>query len=215
MKPYAFSLAMAAGILLTGCETRQRTYPSSGASVSPGVGTVSGYYVSPAIDTETRARLESQAPQTYARIYTTQPLSLADIAAMERAGVGDDIIIGQIGASRSVYRLTAADIVDLHNSNVSDRVIDAMIKTAEGVYTTVPASTVYVREGPPTAPPESAVVSPNPEYVWVPGEYTWTNDRWIWIPGRWAPRPFTGAEWVKGSWVKTPDGWKHDPGHWR
>lgn len=61
-----------------------------------------------------------------------QPLSIADIKALSKAEVSDEVIISQIRNSKTVFRLSAAEIIDLKESGVSQRVIDAMINTASG-----------------------------------------------------------------------------------
>ncbi|MCX7885889.1 MAG: hypothetical protein N3B01_01340 [Verrucomicrobiae bacterium] len=62
----------------------------------------------------------------------TPPLTLADIKALAKAGVSDEVIISQIRNSKTVFRLTTAEIIDLTESGVSQRVIDALINTASG-----------------------------------------------------------------------------------
>jgi len=51
------------------------------------------------------------------------------IKALSRANVKDELIISQINASRTAYRLGAAQIIDLKDSGVSEKVIDHMINT--------------------------------------------------------------------------------------
>lgn len=60
---------------------------------------------------------------------TTQPLSPQDIKALAKGGVNDDVIISQIQASRTVYRLSSEEILDLKNSGVSEKVIEYMVNT--------------------------------------------------------------------------------------
>ena len=57
--------------------------------------------------------MRAQAPQTYVRVVQGQPLSTADVKALARAGVSDDVIISQIQGSHTVFHLSAADIIDL------------------------------------------------------------------------------------------------------
>jgi hypothetical protein len=54
-----------------------------------------------------------------------------DVIALAKAKVSDDIILSQIKASGSHFRLSTQDIVSLTNAGVSSKVIDAMIKTDE------------------------------------------------------------------------------------
>jgi hypothetical protein len=58
-----------------------------------------------------------------------QPLGLADIKALSKAGVSDEVIISQIRNARVVYRLSTAEIIDLKDAGVSQRVMDFMINT--------------------------------------------------------------------------------------
>jgi len=62
--------------------------------------------------------------------FTVPAPSPADIKAMSKAGVSDEVIISQIKNSRVVYRLPTAEILDLNEAGVSQKVIDFMINTA-------------------------------------------------------------------------------------
>ena len=57
-------------------------------------------------------------------------MNLADVKAMVKAQISDEVVISKITASRTVYRLTTAEIIDLKESGVSNKVIDFMINTA-------------------------------------------------------------------------------------
>jgi hypothetical protein len=59
-----------------------------------------------------------------------QSISVADVKALVKAGLNDEIILSHIRNSQAVYHLTTAEIIDLKNSGVSDKVIDFMINTA-------------------------------------------------------------------------------------
>ena len=59
-----------------------------------------------------------------------QPMGVADVKALARSGVSEEVIISQIRSSRVVYHLTTAEIIDLSESGVSQKVIDFMINTA-------------------------------------------------------------------------------------
>jgi len=52
-----------------------------------------------------------------------QNLSLADIKALAKAEVADDIVISEINNTRSTFSLTAQAIMDLKNAGVSEKVI--------------------------------------------------------------------------------------------
>lgn len=57
-------------------------------------------------------------------------MSPADVKALVKGGIADEVVISQITQSKTVYRLTTAEIIDLKESGVSDKVIDFMVNTA-------------------------------------------------------------------------------------
>jgi hypothetical protein len=189
-----------------------------GALIGGGIGAVTGGVIGHSMDEEERARLRAQSPQTYTRVDQGQPLGLADIKALSRAGLSDDVIISQIGNTHTTYHLSAADIIDLHNSGVSQHVIDYMINTASQAGAAPapppPTDTVVVTLAPPPPPVETIYVAPAPGYVWVGGDWTWRG-RWVWVSGRWVLPPYPHAVWVRGVWVSGPTGWRHTSGYWR
>jgi surface antigen len=102
---------------------------AEGAAIGGAIGVVTGGIVGHAMDQQQRQTLAQQNPQTLQRIDQGQPLGLADIKALARAGVGDDVIISQIRNSHTIYRLSTAEIIALKDAGVSNRVIDFMINT--------------------------------------------------------------------------------------
>lgn len=100
-----------------------------GALIGGAIGAVTGAIIGNSIDQSQRENVQQQSPQTMARVDTGQPLGLADIKALARAGVSDEIIISQIRSSRTMYRLSTAEILYLKDAGVSNRVIDFMINT--------------------------------------------------------------------------------------
>ena len=169
------------------------------------------------MDQEQQERLRAEAPQTYVRVHQSQPLAVADVKALAKAGVSDDIIISQIRASHTVYHLSAADIIDLRNSGVSETVVDFMINTPSTIGGTTevsPATTTVVSEPPPPAPSDPVVVAPGPDYVWIDGEWLW-NGGWVWVGGHWGYPPYPHAVWVHGYWNHGTYGWRRTPGRWR
>jgi outer membrane lipoprotein SlyB len=190
-------------------------HSGGGALIGGAVGAIAGGVIGHSMDQQERARLQAQAPQTYQRVEQGQPLTVADVKALARASVGDDIIISQIQSTRTVYHLSAAEIIELRDAGVSQRVIQFMINT--GNTTAVPApqpEIVYVPQAPPPPPYETVVVAPAPGYVWCGGEWAWSG-RWVWHGGRWVAPPRHGVVWVTGGWVHESHGWRHAPGHWR
>jgi hypothetical protein len=73
---------------------------------------------------------EVQTPQQVQRGNPDQPTSVADVKALVKAGLSEEVVISHIRNSRAVYRLTVAEIIDLKESGVSNKVIDFMINTA-------------------------------------------------------------------------------------
>ncbi len=59
-----------------------------------------------------------------------QPMGIADVKALVKAEMADEVVISQIKQSRVVFRLTTAEIIDLKESGVSNKIIDAMLNTA-------------------------------------------------------------------------------------
>jgi hypothetical protein len=89
----------------------------------------------------------SSAPQLppVQRGNQVQPDSVADIKALAKAGLSDELILSHIRNSQAVYHLTTAEIIDLKKGGVSEKVIDFMINTASRYRSTRP---------PPPPPPE-------------------------------------------------------------
>ena len=201
-----------------GALTGARYGGGGGALIGAAVGTITGGIIGHVLDEQHQEKLRQEAPQTYTRVDQNQPLAVADVKALAKTGVSDDVIINQIRNSRTVYHLSSADIIDLHQSGVSENVINFMISTPTTIGQTVTApptpAVVYVSSPPPQAPVETVVVSPGPGFVWVDGEWAW-QDHWVWIGGHWASPPYPHAVWISGSWGRGPYGWRAMPGHWR
>lgn len=195
-------------------------HAGEGALIGAAIGLISGGVIGHSMDQEEQARLRTQAPVTYQRVEQGQPLSLADIKALAKAGIADDIIVSQIRTSRSVYRLSAADIIDLRDSGVSNKVIDFMINTGSAgngaqVAPVTQPEVVYVQQAPPPPRVEVIGVAPGPGYVWVGGEWGW-NGGWAWSSGRWCAPAYGHSVWIGGRWENAGHrGWRHHPGHWR
>lgn len=80
-----------------------------------------------------QAQPQGQAPQAQTQAPPAEaltPLTVDDIKALDSAGVKKDVIIAEIGRSKSTY--TQADIAALQqsNPNIDPAVIDCMKKTA-------------------------------------------------------------------------------------
>jgi surface antigen len=177
---YIASGALAGGA--TGAVIGSNMARNSGAGAVAGaaVGAVVGSLIGHGMDEDQAAQLREQSPQTLQRIEDSQPLTVADVKALARAGVSDELIISQIRNSHTVYRLGTADIIDLKNSGVSERVIDFMINTPTEVQSAQVAQTP-----PPPRVVEQVIIAPGPDYFWVGGDWFWYGNHWVWHRGYW------------------------------
>ena len=91
-----------------------------------------------------------------------RPMSVADVEALAKVGMNEDLIISQIRNSGSSYRLSATDIIALHNAGVSNKVIEYMINTAP----------------PATASAAVAPAAVAPAYYYYPSYYPYPYYWW-------------------------------------
>lgn len=190
----------------------------AGALIGAAAGAVGGGLIGNSMDQEQNARLRAQAPQTYVKVDQGQPLAVADVKALAKAGISEDVIISQIQNSHTVYHLSAADIIDLRDSGVSDRVVNYMINTPGTVSDPVVApqpSPVVIQQPPPPAPVDTVVVAPGPDYIWVGGEWAWNGIGWFWVGGHWGYPPHPHAMWIAGRSWHDARGWHNQRGYWR
>lgn len=164
MKKYLSCFLLTAAIIASGCQTyegetdrtatgalaggalgagtgaiigSQSGHAGEGALIGGALGALTGGIIGRSMDQQQRETLSRQSPQTLQRVEQGQPLSLADIKALSRAGVSNEVIISQIRQSRTAYRLSTVEIIDLKDSGVSEKVIDFMINTPS-LYSTPP-----------------------------------------------------------------------------
>jgi uncharacterized protein YcfJ len=185
-----------------------------GAAIGAAAGMILGGLIGNAADQDQRDRLRAQAPQTYQRVEQGQPLSLADVKALSRAGINDEVIVSQIKNSRTIFRLSAADIIDLRDAGVTDKVVNYMINTPGTAPESAAVTTRVIQYAPPPPPRETVVFAPGPGYMWVDGEWEWAG-RWVWCSGHWAYPPRSGVVWVVGRSWNDHRGWHNERGHWR
>jgi hypothetical protein len=103
-------------------------HPGVGALVGGGVGAVAGAVTGDAID---RSEQRGQARLAAATAAPPPgPLGVTDVVQMTHQHISDDIIVGQIRATNSVYHLSSQDIIWLKENGVSDLVIREMQTTA-------------------------------------------------------------------------------------
>jgi hypothetical protein len=196
-------------------------HAGAGAAIGGALGALTGGIIGNAIDQSQRECLVEQAPQTLQRVDQGQPLGLADIKTLAKAGVSDEVIISQIRNSRTVYRLTTAEIIDLKDAGVSERVTDFMINTPSTGGAPLPAAqaqpeeVVYVAQPPPPPVVEQYVAAPGPGFVWISGYWWRSGGGWVWMRGHWGRPPHRHAYWVPGRWVPHGHRYAWRPGHWR
>lgn len=200
---------------LTGAAIGGRNHGGQDALIGAAAGALAGGLIGNAADREQEARLKAQAPQTYARIDQGTPLSIADVKALAKAGISEDVMINQIHNSRTIFHLSAADIIDLRDAGVTDKVVNYMIDTPASVgANTASSSTVVVQQAPPPSPVETVVIAPGPGYVWISGEWVWAGG-WVWRAGYWGYPPRGYSVWIGGRSWHDGHGWHAERGHWR
>jgi hypothetical protein len=133
---------------------------AAGALIGGAAGLVTGAAIGSAVDQKERARAYEYQMQLQqaARLHA---VSVADVLAMTRSGVGDEVIINQIRRGGMERRIDTNDVILLHKERVSDAVIAAMQQysaPAVQAVQAVPVPTpVYARpvivEGYPYPPP--------------------------------------------------------------
>ena len=196
----------------------------AGALIGGAVGALTGGIIGHSIDEQQRQRIQAYSPQTLVRVDQGQPLEQADIKALAKAGVSDEVIISQIRNSHTVYHLSTAEILDLKDAGVSEQVIDIMINTASETSAPPPPppppSTDYqevVVSQPPPPPICGRRLLPGTRsgYVWVGGYWGWYGGRWAWYRGRWAWPPHRHAAWVGGYYERRGGSGVWISGHWR
>ena len=100
-----------------------------GALIGGAIGAGAGALIGASLDAQDREMMQQNSPRTVQRIDRGEQLSIDDIKEMSKNGLSDNVIIGQIQSTDSVYFLSTNQIIDLKNSGVSQRVIDYMIQT--------------------------------------------------------------------------------------
>jgi len=104
-------------------------HAGEGALIGGVIGALTGGIIGNAMDQEQRETVARQSPQTLRRFDQGQRLTPADIKALAKAGISDEVIISQIRNSHTVFYLNTTEILDLRDAGVSNKVIDFMINT--------------------------------------------------------------------------------------
>jgi hypothetical protein len=104
-------------------------HAGEGALIGGAIGALTGGIIGNAMDQQQRERLAQQSPQTLQRFDQWQRLTPADVKALAKAGISDEVIISQIRNSHTVFYLNTSEIIELRDAGVSNKVIDFMINT--------------------------------------------------------------------------------------
>jgi outer membrane lipoprotein SlyB len=102
---------------------------ATGAVIGGAIGATAGALVGSALDEQDKKTMQQNAPQTLQKIESGQQLSIYDVEAMSKNGLSDNVIIGQIQSTHSVFHLSSEQIIELKNAGVSEAVIEYMIQT--------------------------------------------------------------------------------------
>jgi hypothetical protein len=108
---------------------------------------------------------------------------------------------------------TPQSLSDIVRSLAGAAVLASSVVALSACYAT--SGGLYVETGPPAPIVEAVVVSPGPEFVWVPGYYRWDGGAYLWMAGRWERPPHGQRRWVPGSWDHSKRGWRYREGRWR
>jgi hypothetical protein len=132
-------------------------HAGAGALVGAATGAIAGGGAGALAD-RAEARADARNQAALAAATQRPPLGLEEIQQMSAKGISDDVIIGQMRNSGSVYNLTADQVTWLHDYGVHDGVIREMQATAwrapRRIYTAAPVvQPVYVVEPVPPPPP--------------------------------------------------------------
>lgn len=115
---------------LTGAAIGGRCHAGPDALIGAAAGALAGGLIGNAADREQEARLQALAPPAYyVDAGQSRPTSVANIRALAKAGVSDDIIISQIRNTRTIYHLTSTDVIALRDAGVSEKVLNFMLNT--------------------------------------------------------------------------------------
>jgi uncharacterized membrane protein YebE (DUF533 family) len=119
---------------LTGAAIGGRCHAGPDALIGAAAGALAGGLIGNAADQEQAERMQAQTPPAYVppayvNVVPSRPTSIADVKAMVKAGVSDDVIINQISNTRTVYHLAAKDVIGLRDAGVSNKVLNFMINT--------------------------------------------------------------------------------------
>jgi hypothetical protein len=124
---------------------------AAGAAIGTGVGALSGAAIGAKMD-ETEAKNRALIAQQLGRQVDPNAVTIADVTAMTRARVNEDLIINHIHAHGMAAPVTASDLINLPQQGVGPRVVAAMQesppRTAQPVVVQPAPGPVFVEEYP-------------------------------------------------------------------
>lgn len=140
-----------AGAVIGGIVGHQNNETPEGALIGGAVGAIAGGVLGKQQEQQQKIRYyeQQQAYQNYqvrnavpvytthvhtAPVYTStvrtapvrRPVSVSDVIALTRSGLGDAVIVNQINSSGVAYQPNTDDVLTMHDAGVCDVVIDAM-----------------------------------------------------------------------------------------
>ncbi len=129
MSPYHADRGAAVGGLLgagTGALVGAASgHPGAGAAIGAGVGALSGAAIGNAVD-EVEAKNRAMIAQQLGRQVSPGAVTTADVVAMTKAGVNEDLIVNHVRANRMTAPLQTNDLIQLQQEGVSSKVIAQM-----------------------------------------------------------------------------------------
>jgi len=158
-----------------------------------------------------------------------ETVSVADIKALTKAGLSEEVILSQIQTAHATFNLSTAEIIELKDAGVSQRIIDVIINAPSTATLPAQASNSVpllqsTSSSPAPMPPpgqvitvvQTPLVSAPPQIQEVPVGTSAPGIIHEAIP----PSPDSCFIWVSGSWTwrHTRLGygfWEWRPGHWK
>lgn len=116
----------------------------AGAIIGAGVGTLAGAAIGSGLD-EVEARNRAQIEAQLARQLPPGGVTTADVVAMSRSGIDQELIVNHIRANGVAKKVDANDLIMLQNEGVSKYVITTL-------QTTPPPQNVYAQSPYPQGP---------------------------------------------------------------
>ncbi len=135
---------------------------AAGAAIGAGVGALSGAAIGNSMDQE-EARNRALIAQQLGRPLDPGAVTIADVIAMKRAGVADNLVINQIHAHGMAAPLQTNDLINLPQQGISSPVIQAMQESPPRLVQPQP---VIVEEYPPPCYGPRIYIGPRYHHYW-------------------------------------------------